>query len=344
MTDRSRRSKVAGWLIFLLLSSGVWGITHVWVLLSTPFLPDAEPKIVEIPRGTAISQISQLLSRQGIIPSSRLFSLLVWITGKGGKLKSGEYLLNASMSSREALEQLEKGVVVSHRVTIPEGSTVRQIAKFLAQAGLINKEVFLEATLDRQLLEELSIPIPNIEGYLFPDTYYFAKGLSPKEIIHTMAAEMQTNFVPEHIAQMERIGYTTHQILTLASLIEKEGALPDERQIISAVYHNRLRKRRLLQCDPTVIYALGEDFDGNLKRKHLRLDSPYNTYRYRGLPPGPIASPGREAILAALYPAKVNYFYFVSKNDGSHQFSATLKEHNNAVVKYQKRRSGRKRR
>ena len=195
----------------------------------------------------------------------------------------------------------------------------------------------MAAAHDPELIKRWKIPNDSLEGYLFPDTYYFHKGASALDVAGSMLEQFKHNISPEWRERADALGFSMHQIITLASLIEKEAGVATERPIISAVYHNRLRNNIRLQCDPTVIYAI-PNFDGNLTRKHLRLDSPYNTYRYRGLPPGPIANPGRASIEAALYPADVDYQYFVSRNDGTHQFSTTLRQHNNAVIKYQKRR------
>ena len=253
-------------------------------------------------------------------------------------IKAGEYQLTSRMNMLHLLDTLQQGKVLCHKVTIPEGYVIRQTAELLAGQDLVNKEKFIKAAGDQKLAKEFGLQADTLEGYLYPDTYYFSKGLSEKSIITTMVERFKSIIQPEWKKRCRKMGFTLHQIVTLASLIEKETYKKEEKPIISAVYHNRLQDGIRLQCDPTVIYTL-ENFNGNLTKKDLLIDSPYNTYRQYGLPPGPIANPGEESIRAALYPAEKDYRYFVSKNNGSHQFSRTLKEHNRAVFKYQKRRN-----
>lgn len=206
---------------------------------------------------------------------------------------------------------------------------------------MANARKFIQQTRDRSLIDSLDIPGENLEGYLFPETYHFDKNTDERAIVKTMVDTFKRRALkPEYLDRARELGFSFHKIITLASLIEKETGREDERELISAVFHNRLRKNMRLQCDPTVIYAL-KNFDGNLRKKDLGIDSPYNTYRYAGLPPGPIANPGLESIRAALYPASANYIYFVSKQNGSHEFSSALADHNRAVRKYQLKKSGR---
>jgi UPF0755 protein len=186
----------------------------------------------------------------------------------------------------------------------------------------------------------MGITADTLEGYLFPDTYYFPSGLESKSIITAMVKQFRIAFKPEWQTRAEELGMSVHEVVTLASIIEKETGAPEERPLISSVFHNRLKKGMRLETDPTVIYGI-PDFDGNIKRRHLNTYTPYNTYKIKGLPPGPIASPGAAALEAALYPAQSKYLYFVSKKDGTHQFSATIKEHNAAVRKYQLRKKRR---
>jgi len=237
----------------------------------------------------------------------------------------------------QLLAILEQGKIFCHKITIPEGYTIYQIADLLAAKGLAKRENFINLATDPNLAKELGIQAKTLEGYLFPDTYYFNKGLSEKVIIKTMVNRFYSLMKPEWKEQSHKLGLTFHQVITLASLIEKETSNKEEKPIISAVYHNRLKAGIRLQCDPTVIYCL-KNFNGKLRKEDLLIDSPYNTYKRYGLPPGPIANPGLDSIQAALYPAKVGYQYFVSKNDGTHYFSYTLKEHNRAVLRYQKKR------
>jgi UPF0755 protein len=219
-------------------------------------------------------------------------------------------------------------------VTIPEGLTVSQIAELLAQAGIVDKARFVRQAADPMLLASLALADAGVEGYLFPDTYYFVPFVGEKDVIVTMTERFRKAFSAATKQQVEELDLTAHEIVTLASLIEKETAIKNERPLVSAVFHNRLRLNIPLQSDPTVIYGI-KNFSGNLTRQDLQSETPYNTYRIRGLPPTPICNPGLSALEAALNPAPVPYLYFVSKNDGSHLFSVSLAEHNQAVRKYQ---------
>jgi UPF0755 protein len=233
------------------------------------------------------------------------------------------------------LHKLVTGDVMKYRITIPEGYTVRQIVLRLQELGIIEEqEEFLKLAFSAEFAAGLGIEGKSIEGYLFPDTYLLPKGVSPIEIIKTMVGKFKQVYGPDCEHRAVELAMTDRQIVTLASIIEKETGVAEERPLISAVFHNRLKRGIPLCSDPTVIYGIA-DFDGNLRKKDLEQWTPYNTYLKKGLPPGPIANPGRSSLLAALYPAPVQYLYFVSRNDGSHYFSTTLREHNEAVRRYQ---------
>jgi len=262
---------------------------------------------------------------------------LVWarLMGYSKKIKAGEYRLGPSMSPLRILDILTKGAIITHSVTIPEGFTRVQIAALLSDKALVNKEEFLSLTADPEVLGEYGVTGPNLEGYLYPDTYQFGRGLSAKSIIGVMVRRFREITAPFR-ARAEEMGMTMAKVVTLASIVEKETGLEEERPLIASVFLNRMKAGMRLESDPTVIYGI-EDFGGNLTRKDLATRTSYNTYVIRGLPPGPIANPGREAIKAVLYPAETDYLYFVSKNDGSHYFSKILSEHNRAVKLYQKK-------
>jgi UPF0755 protein len=221
-----------------------------------------------------------------------------------------------------------------YKVTVPEGSTLKQIAAIVESAGLATRAEFLSVAADADFVREKGIDAGTFEGYLFPETYFFPKNTAAREVITAMVDRFRSVFTEAWKKRAADIGLSVHQVLTLASIIEKETGAPSERPIISSVFHNRLRRGMRLETDPTVIYGI-DDFDGNLTRKHLATPTPYNTYLISGLPPGPIASPGRAAIEAALYPADTAYLYFVSKKDGTHQFSKTFADHNRAILTYQ---------
>ena len=240
------------------------------------------------------------------------------------------------MRPTDILAKLVAGDVYQHSVTIPEGYNVVQIADMLDQKGLADKQDILRLSKDPEFIDSVKIKAPTLEGYLFPDTYRFARYTPPEFIVRTFINRFNEMVTPEIQAQAKTMGMTLQEVLTLASVVEKETGLASERPLVSGVFHNRLRKNIPLQSDPTVIYAL-EYFDGNIRKADLSVQSPYNTYVVRGLPPGPIANPGLAAIQAALHPTPSDFVYFVSRNDGSHKFSATLAEHNKAVDKYQRR-------
>ncbi len=293
-------------------------------------------KIVVVPEGTAFQQVAALLEQEQLIKSRSAF---VWL-GKSQevdrKIHPGEYEFHAAMPPAEILAKMIAGRIVLHSVTIPEGYTLNQIADVLADHHITDRADFLKVADDKLFIKSLGIAADSLEGYLYPDTYRFPRPTSGKDVIRTMVDQLAQVMTQEWQARAKDIRMTVHEVLTLASVIEKETGSGGERPQIASVFHNRLKKKIPLQSDPTVIYALS-NFDGNLRKKDLSNPSPYNTYRWAGLPPGPIASPGADSIRAALFPALSSYLYFVSKNDGTHQFSATLPEHNRAVEKYQKR-------
>jgi UPF0755 protein len=241
------------------------------------------------------------------------------------------------------LNTLVKGDVKRHLVTIVEGYTLSQIAQLLDDLGTIEKKAFMEKASSPAFISSLGIPYlqvgktaPTLEGYLFPDTYHLVREMNPEEIIRVMVYRFKKVFGPDQHARAHQLGMSPGEAVILASIIEKETSLLQEKPLVSAVFHNRLKKKIPLQSDPTVIYGI-KNFGGNLTKAHLQQPTPYNTYLYPGLPPTPICSPGKDSLLAALYPSPVPYLYFVSRNDGSHHFSSTIEDHNRAVLKYQKK-------
>ncbi len=324
-------------LFFLFLTIVVLSVTHIYIEISRPLLIESESTLIEIPQGITIDKVAVLLQQKKIIKSRRLFCLLARLQPKK-LIKAGEYHISPAISMLQLLNTLYEGKIFCRKITIPEGYTVRQIAKLLVKKGIIaDQDRFIRLAHNKNIIKDLGFEAPSLEGYLYPDTYYFSKGLREESILKVMVSRFHDIFLPEWKDRSRELGVTFQEMITLASLIEKETSNEGERHLISAVYHNRLKAGIRLQCDPTVIYSL-KDFNGNLTREHLLNDSPYNTYQKYGLPPGPIANPGRESIEAALYPADVKYRYFVSKNDGTHKFSYSLRDHNRAVFKYQKRR------
>ncbi len=289
---------------------------------------------ITIPTGGAARSVARTLAEAKVVESAILFEWLVRYRSLSGSLKAGDYRLARGVSMRRTLETLVKGKTLLIPVTIPEGLTIREMALPLATAGFAGAaEDFVTLATDRATATREGIPASSLEGYLFPETYHFPKNVTGEAILHTMLAEFRRvvrDALPGPIASDPA---KLHATVTLASLIEKETAIPDERELVASVYANRLRIGMRLQCDPTVIYAL-PNFDGDIRKKDLSYDSPYNTYRYAGLPPGPIAAPGRGALMAAVNPAETSYLYFVADGKGGHRFSKSLAEHNKAVRQY----------
>jgi UPF0755 protein len=299
---------------------------------------DVSKKIeVTIPEGASVPQIGKILEQAGIIRSAEAFRYLVSYKKVGPKLKAGEQVLDAGQNTAEVINTLIRGNFKTYPITIPEGLTMAQIADLMQDKGLATRSEFLKLCNDQAFIQSLGLDVPNLEGYLFPETYNFTRGTTPRDIVKEMV-KMFLRVWSRYETAAEGNKLNRHQIVTMASIVEKETGAPEERPMIAAVFLNRLDKGMRLETDPTVIYGI-KDFDGNLTKKHLQTPTPYNTYVIEGLPPGPIANPGEDSIRAVLSPARVDYLYFVSKNDGTHQFSKTLKEHNNAVNKYQRRRS-----
>ena len=292
---------------------------------------------IEIARGSSFSAVADVLEGSDLIKHKRLFYLLAVLKGAPKQIRAGEYELDSSMTPGEILDKLLKGDIKGYSIPVPEGFTVRQVVSRLSDRKLVNEEKFIKLAIDKEFLSSLNIPGSSVEGYLFPDTYKFTRSMGEKEIIRFMVRRFRQKVTPEMMQRAAKLGFTLEEILTLASIIEKEGGVKEEKPSIAAVFYNRLKKGMKLQSDPTVIYGI-ENFDGNLTRKHLMKITRYNTYRIKGLPPGPICNPGIDSIIAALYPAPVNYLFFVSKNDGSHHFSDNFASHNKAVIKYQIKR------
>lgn len=293
------------------------------------------PVTVLIKPGQSFSEIVTQLQNAGIVRHAKRFRWLAYLSRDERRVRAGEYLLRASMSPGAVLDTLVRGKCLLHEVFVPEGTTVFKIGQILEGAGLVSLEAFLERTSDPDFLKDLGVGGDTFEGYLFPETYRFTKGISAEHITRKMVFQFRSVFTPAWTARARVMGLTVHEVVTLASIVEKEAATAGERPLIAAVFFNRLKRGMRLESDPTVIYGI-KDFDGNLTRKDLETLTPYNTYQITGLPPGPIANPGRACIEAVLYPAEHPLLYFVSKNDGTHHFSRTLAEHNAMVDRYQR--------
>ncbi|HDZ90479.1 MAG TPA: endolytic transglycosylase MltG [Deltaproteobacteria bacterium] len=302
---------------------------------SSPGNPLGQERTFVVSQGSSLTVVTSNLEKSGLIRFRPLFLMGARFMGYGGRIKAGEYRLNSRMSPLEILNVLVRGVSIGHPVTIPEGFTIRQIADVLEKKGLANRSRFLALAQDEKVVRRYGLPGSSLEGYLYPDTYRFERAQTAISIIDRMVRRFFQVIAPLK-GRIEETGMSLQQVVTLASIVEKETGRGDERPVIASVFLNRLKKGMRLESDPTVIYGI-VDFNGNLTRKDLQKAGPYNTYVVKGLPAGPIANPGEESIRAVLFPADTDYLYFVSKNDGSHHFSKTLSEHNRAVRTYQKK-------
>lgn len=297
----------------------------------------ASDVFVEIHRGTSSREIGRQLVSAGVIRDEWVFRLALWRSGLGEVLQAGEYRFFEAASAISVVDTLAKGRVHLRAITFPEGLTISEMAQLFQESGFGSADSFFNASQRVELVASLDPEAPSLEGYLFPETYSLPRGAIAEDLVAAMVAQFGRVFDDGLRQRSIERGLSVREVVTLASLIQKETGLDRERPVVSAVYLNRLGRGMLLQCDPTVIYGLrlAGLYDGNLTRANLRFDSPYNTYVYPGLPPGPIAAPGAADLIAAVEPADVSYLYFVSRNDGSHVFADTLREHNRNVRDYQ---------
>ncbi len=329
---RNRRMLPVILLVLAIIAGSV--LIGVWKFWNTPAEEPGSEILITIPGGSSFVSASQLLVDAGVIRSLKFFVLMGKVKGLSNSIQAGELMFDTGMTPNQALDVLARGKAVSYHVTIPEGYNIPMVAALLAEKGLGDADRIVALARDPEFARELEVPADSLEGFLFPDTYSWPKGLSEKDILGRMVAKYMSVFTDAMRARAREVGMTELEVVTLASIIEKETGAPQEREQVSAVFHNRLKKGYRLQTDPTVIYGI-ENFNGNLTKKDLRTDHPYNTYTRSGLPVGPIANPGEASLMAALSPAKVSYLYFVAKGDGTHVFSNNLVEHNKAVAVYQ---------
>lgn len=335
------------WAAGILVALALAGQAAVGWALAPADPDDPSTQVVEVPRGATVRQIAATLERRGIIRSALAMRLYVRARGDGGRIQAGEYALGPAMPLERIVDKLVRGEVVTYPVTVPEGYTVRQIRNLLVEAGFADAgrlDALLAEVVDGRPALAAEFPfLPEVEGrpeplegYLFPDTYRFPRGTPERDILRAMLARFAAELTPAVRARLDELGWTLDQAVTLASIIEREARVAEERPVISGVYHNRLRIGMKLDADPTVLYALGNP-DRPLLFADLEVESPYNTYRNAGLPPGPIANPGAASLQAALYPADVPYLYFVAREDGTHVFARTYREHLNNLAKVRPR-------
>jgi UPF0755 protein len=331
--------KAIGFIIIILLVAG--GLTvGSYIILdqygNTPVSDIDRNVIIQIRSGQSFRDTARQLTDSGLLHNSIKFRLLARIRRLDTKIQAGEYSLSFRITPNELLDNLSTGKTILYSVTIPEGYNVYQIGNLLENNEIMDSEVFVAAVLSYERARKAGIEGNSFEGYLFPDTYRFPKVIDADTVIKAMITRFREVFMPEWEKRSDSIRFSLHEAVTLASIVEKETGDPSERPLIAAVFLNRLKRGIRLESDPTVIYGI-EDFNGNLTRKDLATYTPYNTYRIKGLPPGPISNPGLDSLKSILNPEDKPYLYFVSKNNGTHHFSRTIKEHNRAVRRYQKK-------
>lgn len=290
---------------------------------------------ISFPPGSGIRKLADELKAGGVIRSSWHFVLLTRLRGQAHKLKAGEYRFNDGMSPAQILKKLSTGDVDYRKFSMPEGYSIYQAAELLEQKGLFKKDEFLKKCRDADLLSSLGLNHQSVEGYLYPSTYNLTRGSNEEQLITQMVSQFNKKYAELSKTTGEAAGMSRNEIVTLASVIEKEAVSPEEKPLISSVFHNRLRLGMPLQSDPTAVYGV-RAYSGKVTKADILRPSPYNTYLNRGLPPGPIGNPGKDAIQAAMNPPRTDYIYFVARQDGTHQFSRTLDEHNRAVDHYLK--------
>lgn len=317
-----------------LISVAVLFLLYFLVYIFSPVDKGGAVTTIEIKKGLSFRQVNAILAEAGLVRHPLLFHLLALGNRATERIKAGEYELSQTLSPRDILQKLVRGEVKAFMIAVLEDSTLRDLLERLVSPRLVDPAEFLRLAHDPDFLRSLGIEGISVEGYLFPDTYRLDRTMGAEQIIRIMVGEFWKSFTPEMQRQLPHLGFTLTEIVTLASLIGKEAGHSQEKPYVSAVFHNRLKKGMKLQSDPTAVYNL-ENFSGKIRRRHLRIDTPHNTYLIDALPPTPIGNPGLDSLKAALYPAQVNYLYFVSKNDGTHQFSATFPDHRRAVIKYQ---------
>ena len=343
MTDAGERYMkwIKRLFLFVVLVAVIAGAGGYWLYRQViePYRGyDSAEVFVDIPSGSGPARIGDKLVDAGVVRDPTIFRVALFVSGRARALKAGEYRFTAPMHALDVIDKIARGDVYKRLLTFREGLTIAEMAQVFEEKGFGKAAEFQQAAANVKLIADLDPAARDLEGYLFPETYSLPRDTPAAVVVEQMVMGFKNALTPEMRTAAETDGLSVRQLVTLASLVEKETGAGDERPLVAAVYRNRLRIRMPMQADPTVIYALQKagQYNGNLTREHLReLDSPYNTYKYAGLPPGPIAAPGRASLQAAAKPADADYLYFVSKNDGTHVFASTLDEHNRNVFTWQ---------
>jgi peptidoglycan lytic transglycosylase G len=323
-------------IVVMLLAGGA--VAFLYMRVNQPYRGyESSEQFVDLPAGSGSIAIGQRLVASGVVRDLTTFRTAIWMSGQGRHLKAGEYRFDGAMTPFEVIDKIARGDVYVINVTFPEGLTIAEMSTIFESHGIGQAAAFRDAAKNTALIKALDPDARDLEGYLFPETYALSRHADAAKLVALMVSRFERIFTPEMRGAATARHLSVRQAVTLASIVEKETARAEERPLVAAVYTTRLRIGMPLQCDPTVIYALAKAgrYTGNIHKDDLAIDSPYNTYRYPGLPPGPIASPGRASLEAAVHPADADFLYFVSRNDGSHEFARTLDEHNRNVQKYQ---------
>jgi len=329
------------WILILVVLLAGFVAIRIVLAEASPFKGYEGPEqFVDIPQGSGPASIGRRLSDAGVIRDTLGFRYEIVRSGLGRHLQAGEYRFDRPVTVKEVVAKIARGEVYLIPITFREGLTIRDMATLIESKGLGTAADFSSLVSDAKLIRPLDPVAKDLEGYLFPDTYAMSRHATAAQLVPRMVAGFEKALTPEIRSAAEARGLNVRALVTLASIVEKETGKPEERPLVAAVYSNRLKIGMPLQCDPTVIYALqrADRYNGNLTRENLQFDSPYNTYRYPGLPPGPIANPGAASLEAAAHPAAVPYLYFVSRGDGSHAFAINLEEHNRNVDEFQRHR------
>jgi UPF0755 protein len=330
--------KKKSWLTFLLATAALTVIVHFYIALFVPPSKEKVWKEVQVTDGMSFKAISAMLRDEGIIRYRGYFEIIGRLQGISRRVRVGYYGLNTNMSLWDVLDVLRRGKIIEYEVVIPEGYNLYQIGWTLSATPLISDpQEFINLVKNKEYVHSLGIEADTLEGYLFPDTYYLPKGIKLEDIPRRMVQRYRSVFSDSWRDRASELGFTEHEILTLASIVEKEAKMPSERKLIAAVYRNRLKRGMRLQADPTAVYGT-KAWITKVTSRDLRRPSPYNTYLHKGLPPGPIANPGEGAILATLYPDNVDYLFFVAQGDGSHYFSKDFDAHEKAINRYRSNR------
>lgn len=332
-------TRVKKWLLGLLLLLIVAAAStfYLWRGVALPYQGFTGERFVTIEQGSSVAAMGRRLAEAGVVRDVRAFQLAARVKGAERRLQAGEYRFDRAATAFQVVDRIARGDVFVRAITFPEGRTAAEMAAIFEERGFGAAAAFRAAARETSLVRAFDPSASDLEGYLFPSTYRLARSATARALVGLMVQSFESSFDAGLRAAAAARGFTVREAVTMASLVEEEAQKPEERPLISAVYHNRLKIGMGLQCDATVIYALQRAgrWNGNITRADLAMDSPYNTYRYRGLPPGPIANPGRASLEAAVTPADVPYLYYVSRNDGSHAFATTLDEHNRNVQEYQ---------